>query len=491
MSINNSYFSKNNTIISNSFTNTGRNPVTELFYGSTAVSQYPSGYSRFIFDLDLSLLFQKINDGTISTSCNDTIVHTLRMVNTSTFDIELLNTSTSQGRKRATSFDLILFRIPYINNNPLTPQIWDEGVGYDFADLVYDYSDMDKAFSDRPSNWYQTTTIGVWTEPGIYNNLNGGVVPFSTLTIVDTQHFEFGNENVSFDMTSEINSIIDGSLTNVTGWGIAYKPQVENLNGLSDTYETQFFTRHTQTFYEPFLETSYNDLVEDDRNLFSLGKTNKLYLYLFDNGNPINLDNNPNVTILDSSGTEIPGLIGLSTCQRTKGVYEVVIPPLIGYKTPCMFTDKWYNLNYNGFPLPQSFNEFTIQPLKNSIQIGTNSVDPKLYGFDFYGIKQDEKIYNTDIRKIGVVIKQAYTTQKLLQNIDAHYRVYVREGQTEVEVQDWTKINRTPNEYYFMFDTRDKIPNEYYIDIKVDSSGEINTYKRQIKFQVVNMKYLD
>jgi hypothetical protein len=413
------------------------------------------------------------------------------MVNTSTFDIELLNTSTSQGRKRATSFDLILFRIPYINNNPLTPQIWDEGVGYDFADLVYDYSDMDKAFSDRPSNWYQTTTIGVWTEPGIYNNLNGGVVPFSALTIVDTQHFEFGNENVSFDMTSEINSIIDGSLTNVTGWGIAYKPQVENLNGLSDTYETQFFTRHTQTFYEPFLETSYNDLVEDDRNLFSLGKTNKLYLYLFDNGNPINLDNNPNVTILDSSGTEIPGLIGLSTCQRTKGVYEVVIPPLIGYKTPCMFTDKWYNLNYNGFPLPQSINEFTIQPLKNSIQIGTNSVDPKLYGFDFYGIKQDEKIYNTDIRKVGVVIKQAYTTQKLLQNIDAHYRVYVREGQTEVEVQDWTKINRTPNEYYFMFDTRDKIPNEYYIDIKVDSSGEINTYKRQIKFQVVNMKYLD
>ena len=34
MSINNSYFSKNNTIISNSYTNTGRNPVTELFYGS-------------------------------------------------------------------------------------------------------------------------------------------------------------------------------------------------------------------------------------------------------------------------------------------------------------------------------------------------------------------------------------------------------------------------------------------------------------------------
>ena len=39
-----------------------------------------------------------------------------------------------------------------------------------------------------------------------------------------------------------------------------------------------------------------------------------------------------------------------------------------------------------------------------------------------------------------------------------------------------------------MIDTRDKIPNEYFIDIKVESSGEVNTYKRQIKFQIVNTK---
>ncbi len=153
MSINNSYFSKNNTIISNSFTNTGRNPVMELFYGTTATSQYPSGYSRFIFNLDLSLLLEKIQDGTITTGCTDNMTHTLRMVNTSTFDLELLNTSTSQGRIRATSFDLILFRIPFINNDPNSPQVWDEGVGYDFADLVYQYSETDKSFSPEASDW--------------------------------------------------------------------------------------------------------------------------------------------------------------------------------------------------------------------------------------------------------------------------------------------------------------------------------------------------
>ena len=486
MSINNSYFSRNNTIIYNSFVNTGKNPVTELFYGSIISTQYPNNYSRFIFDLDLKLLTEKIGDGTISTTCTDDIKHTLRMVNTSTFN-DLLNTTTSQSRMRATSFDLILFRIPNINNDPTQSQIWDEGVGYDYADLIYEIKN-DKNFSDRPSNWYQTTTLGVWTEPGIYNNKNEGNVNFSGLTIIDVQHFEFGNEDISFDMTNEINSILNGSLTNVSGWGIAYQPQVENLTGLTQNYEVQFFTRHTQTFYEPYLETSYNDLIEDDRNLFTLGKTNKLYLYLFDNGNPINLDVNPTVDILDSSGNIVNGLTNLSSCQKTTGVYEVTIPPLIGFKTPCMFTDKWYNLKLNNFTIPEIYNEFTMLPLKSSIQIGTTSVDPKVYGFDFYGIKQDEKIFNTDVRKVGVVIKQAYTTQKLLQHVDASYRIYVREGQTEVQVQDWTKINRTPNEYYFIFDTRDKIPNEYYIDIKVISGGEVNTYKQRIKFQIINYK---
>jgi len=482
MSINNSYFSKNNTIISNSYTNTGRNPVTELFYGSVINTQYPNGFSRFIFNLDLDLLNEKYQDGTIS-GCGDEIKHTLRMVNTSSFNDEL-NTKTSQGRQRATSFDLVLFRIP-------NSQYWDEGVGYDFADLLYEVSN-DKNYSVRPSNFYQRTTLDYWSQPGLYSNDNSGVVNYNDLVIVDTQHFEFGNENISFDMTNEINSILDGSLTNVTGWGVAFKPQLENLTGLTENYEVQFFTRHTQTFYEPYLETSYNDLIEDDRNLFTLGKTNKLYLYLYDDGNPINLDNNPTVTISDSTGTPIPGLINVSSCQRTKGVYEVIIPPLIGYKTPCTFFDKWSDIMVNGFNFPDITNEFVIYPFKNSIQIGsTSSADPKLYGFDFYGLKQDEKIFNTDIRKVGVIIKQAFTTQKQVLTVDAYYRIYVREGQTEVEVQNWTKINRTPNEYYFMFDTRDKIPNEYYVDMKVISSGEINTYKRQIKFQIVNIKYLE
>lgn len=486
MSINNSYFSKNNTIISNSLTNTGRNPVMELFYGNGGVAN-PIGFSRFIFDLDLTLLQEKYTGGTI-TNCAEDMTHTLRMTNTSFFDKDLLNTSTSTGRLRATSFDLVLLRIPNLEVNPYTGQNWDEGVGYDFADILTEVP-TDKNYSTRPSNWSATTTIENWGTPGIYNNDNLGLYPYSALTVVASQHFQFGDENIEFDMTDEINAVLKGWIS-PTGWIIAYLPEVENLTGTPGTYEVGFFTRHTQTFYEPFLETNYNDIIEDDRNSFSLGKVNKLYLYAYEDGSPLNFDNNPTVTISDSNGDPIVGLINRPTCRRTSGVYEVTLPPLstTAYKTPCTFTDTWSGIEVNNFALPNVENEFVVYPLKKSFQIGTDSKDPMIYGFDFYGIKQDEKILNTDVRKVGVVIKKAYTTNQLQPNVDAFYRVYVREGQTEVQVQDWTKINRTPNEYYFIFDTRDKIPNEYYVDLKVVASGEINTYKRQIKFQIVNKK---
>jgi len=461
-----------------------------LYFGTTTAQNPRVSISRFIFDLDINSLQEKYNDGIISVECTTGLTHTLIMRNTASFDVGLLNTLIpSENRARATSFDLVLFRIPNTTIVDGLPQLWDEGVGYDYVDVISNFEDV--TFSDRPSNWYQTTTLSGWSTNGIYDNTNslsGNVIHYSALTIIDEQHFEFGNEDISFDMSNEINSILDGSLTGVTGWGVAFKPELELITGLTQAYTVGFFTRHTQTFYEPFLETTYNDLISDDRNLFSLNKTNKLYLYTYEDGNPVNLDNSPTVSILDGNGNSIPSLSALTSCRKTQGVYEITVPALIGYKVPCTFTDVWKNIYLNGSKLPNIENELVIQPYTKSITIGTSTKEPSLYGFDYYGIKQDEKILNTDLRKVGVIIKKQYTSSQPLEKIKAYYRVYVKEGQTEVQVQDWTQINKTPNEYYFIFDTRDKIPNEYYIDLKLDVTGEINTYKKQIKFQIVNKK---
>ena len=201
MSILRSYIDKNNTIISNSYVNTARNPVIELNFGASDYVVPNYGYTRYIFDLNLTDLIQDIASGVISTGCTTGMTHTLKMTNTSSFDNELLNSFMSNERRRATSFDLILFRIPLTSGNTGNVQFWDEGVGYDYNDFnlaknssiggsaPLTYVDS-RSFSTRPSNWYQTTTINDWSQPGIYNNKNEGTVNFSGLTIVATQHFD-------------------------------------------------------------------------------------------------------------------------------------------------------------------------------------------------------------------------------------------------------------------------------------------------------------
>ena len=193
--------------------------------------------------------------------------------------------------------------------------------------------------------------------------------------------------------------------------------------------------------------------------------------------------------IEDREGIAVTGMGSLTTCLKTKGVYEVIIPNgFTGSPSPCLFYDVWSGLTINGQNIPNVRNQFVLQEYTAGIQIGSVSKEPQKYGFNFYGILQDEKILNTDIRKVGVTIKKAYTGQQLLLDVSAFYRVYVREGTTEVMVQDWTPINRTPTEYYFMFDMRDKIPNQYYVDIQVNTSGEKDTYKKQLTFNIVNQK---
>jgi hypothetical protein len=499
MSILRSYFSKNNTITSNSYVNTGRNPVIQLNFGASDYLVPNYGYTRFIFDLDLSLLEEMIDTGTISTGCTSAMTHTLKMTNTSSFDNELLNTTMSDTRRRATSFDLILFRIPKISGSTGLPQEWDEGVGYDYNDFniaqnsaqggsaPLTYVDP-RSFSTRPSNWYQTTTLDKWSQPGIYNNKNEGNVNYSGLTIVARQHFELGNEDLHMDMTNEVNGILQGTITGVTGWGLAYLPQIENITGLTDSYSVAFFSRHTQTFYQPYLLTNYDDFIQDDRNQFLKNQENKLYLYIYQNGDFVNLDSDPVVRIEDRNGVAVSGMATLQTCLRTKGIYEVIVPNGFTGPTPCQYYDVWSGLTINGQSLPNVTNTFTLQQYTAGIQIGSLSKEPQKFGFNFYGILQNEQILSTDIRKVGVTIKKAYTGQQMLLDVSAFYRVYVKEGTTEVQVQDWTPINRTPNEYYFIFDMRDKIPNQYFVDIQVNTSGEKDTYKKQLTFSIVNVK---
>ena len=77
---------------------------------------------------------------------------------------------------------------------------------------------------------------------------------------------------------------------------------IRRNNNLFPAQYVGFFTRHTQTYYEPFLETVYNNPIKDDRKNFYKNKVNRLYLYSNVGSEPTNLDNNPSVNIMIKMG---------------------------------------------------------------------------------------------------------------------------------------------------------------------------------------------
>ena len=64
--------------------------------------------------------------------------------------------------------------------------------------------------------------------------------------------------------------------------------------------------------------------------------------------------------------------------------------------------------------------------------------------------------------------------------------MYVTQGTTQIDVIPWSPVNRTFTNNYFLLDTGWLIPNEYYLDIKATSNQQVDIYRKQIKFQIVN-----
>ena len=494
--IHKSYFSKNNTILANSEVNTAKNPVTQLFYGKnvTRICKFTGysghtcngstgftrnldvGFSRFIFDLDLTDLKYKISNCCIPSVSS--LNHTLRMTNTSNFDDSLMNDNILvDGTRRATSFSLILFKAVSGNS-------WSEGVGYDYmVSPAVLGPEFDITHSKRPSNWYSSTTLTMWPLPGTYDNTNP-----TTYTVLDTQVFDNGNENISFSsplLNAEINTLLTSppSVTANNTYGIAFIPQFEQFSGITEAYSVGFFTRYTQTFYEPFLETTFNDTINDNRGNFNLGVPNRLFLYAYDhNGDPICFTSSPTVNIEDCNGTVIATL---SSTKLTCGVYYVTLTlSVVSQPTPIIYSDIWSNLSIGGITQPNVTNEFIIH--NNSFSVGSTAGEPKIYGYSVSGIKEDEKLTNGETRKVFISTRVPYTVdnQVLVDNIQ--YRVYVTQGTTQVEVIPWSAVNKTFTNNYFLLDTGWMIPNEYYIDIRVTSNQQVDIYRKQIKFQVIN-----
>lgn len=453
MSYYRSYFRKNNTIISDSLINTAKNPTTEIFYGD--------GYSKFIFQVDLSSLQSKITNGDLV--LNSDTKHYLRMTNTIFGSESFAGQEKGTGGLRATSFDLTLL--------PLT-ETWDEGVGFDY-EIINDLSYNDnKTYDVRPSNWYNRTTLCGWTVSGVYD-----IVPTGTTTI----HFDNGNENINVDITDYVNNILTGGTIN-NGLVLAFDSPYFTIIG--EKQSVSFFTKYTQTFYEPFIESVFNDVIVDNRTDFINDVNGNLYLYVTKNGTYIDLDTLPLVTILDSTSNVFDASLSGMTAEKVrKGIYKVTFG-LTGVfcDGKRFYYDKWTNLIVGGTMLSDIKQRFVPETYDEMFNIGT--VDSSTYIIKYSGIKLNEKIKRGEIRKVVVSLKSFNTLQTIVSD-QLYYRIYIKEGKTQVNVFDWTVMDKT-TENSFLIDTSYLIPREYNVEIKSKVGDEEIFFENEIKFEIVS-----
>ena len=465
MSVFRSYFSKNDTLISTNLTNNSQNPVTEISYGSLQ-----ERVTRFIFDVDLSDLIDKINNGFIVPDSGMT--HTLHMTNTISYAQQYLGKkSYSDAIERASSFDLDVFNIN---------EDWDEGSGYDFIYNDVIFPDV----ADQAVNWKDRKTDTPWTTAGAYES--------GSTEIIGTQRFEKGSESIDIDITDYINQRLYGTGDTFTGdsfgLGIKFPDELEEL-ATEFTQAVAFHAKNTNTWYEPYVETVVNDTITDDRNYFYLDKDNELYLYVNVGGVEQNIDVQ-SVNIYDYEDNLVTTLSGDSIINVSKGVYKIGLSvDSETYPDAVIFRDEW-NIVINGRESQHIGEFYLISQNKYYTFDQSNQINFENYFFYFWGISEKENITAGNVRKVKLTIKELYANQNNFLPLDIEYRVFTTVGSKyEIDVIPFTSVDRTSAGYEFNLDTSWLIPQDYKLQIRL-KNGKYYENKQTLSFTVVSNSLL-
>ena len=434
------------TIVKGSKLNTGLNPVAELNYGNSI--------SRVLIHFDIEELQALVEDKTFTDL--DKLTHILKLTNCGSVNNDLHNDTITNGcnpKERAASFTILLFKVPYE---------WDNGKGIDFANDFW-ISDHHK-YSTSGCNWFQRQNGLPWDVDGIISSHD---------LSLEYDKFSGGKDSIivarqKFDITEYVNNLIMGKEKN-KGLCLAFTPLTELL----ETEHTQyvgFFSPYTNTFFHPYLETTYIAPIKDDRNQFHIGETNRLYFYC----NDFNLDELPTCTI-EGYDKEI------IVTQQTKGVYYTEIKFEKGeVDADTILVDVWDNIIIDGeMQEPQ---EYEFVTLKSKEKFGYKKRNSETYVPFANGINADERLEIGEVRDIEITFRRKYTTNEYKVFNDAEYRIYCMDGSKELVVFDYHPIDAYPFKNSITIDTMNFIPNLYFMDIKRGNEY----YRDVLRFEVVS-----
>lgn len=520
------FLDKTNSIVESSKQNMGLNPVLYIGYGNRIM--------RGLIHFDVSKIKELLDDKTFANL--DKLSFTLKMTNCFSIDglpYEKTLTNNFDGTaKRAASFDLILFKLP---------REFDQGRGFDFTSDFWIKNKVSKNYDASNWFFAKTAIPWIEEEPSpdgkkvlpdvfdraafnkIYEtlvdyskkidegipvdcdeiiddlskidktkrlnekSLKGGIYDFLYIKdeydkflegkdsiIVASQHFDFGDEELSMDITKYVLDAVGTGRNN--GLCLAFAPIYEEING-PEQY-VGFVNDNTNTFFHPYVEAKYEEYISDDRESFTIGKKNKLYLYTFDDGNPVNLDKIPSCSIGEES---------VDVKQVGKGVYCAEFEALKGEMEPnAIYYDKWSGIALNGQDEDDIEMEFATKPSSNKIMIGSASEVKRDMIPSTYGINDDEKIHRGDIREVVVDFRKEFETDKKYLIDGAEYRLYVKDGNREVTVIEYQPLEKAFLNNFFVVYAEDLVPNKYYVDLKVKIGRETKYFKNILKFSVVS-----
>lgn len=491
------FLDKSNTIYKNSYNNMGLNPILEINYGKRI--------SRGLIHFNECEILDLVKDKTFANL--DKLSFRLKMTNCFSVDgvpyeKNLIKGGTASAR-RAASFDLLLLKLP---------ESFDAGRGFDYESDFW--LKENRSVTKHGSSWYfsrdgklwpsdyskidyESTEVNIDSENGkvwimsgdtrTKLRLEGGIFPKKMLEkeyeqfingedsiFIAEQHFDFGQENLDMDITNYVMDIINGEENH--GLCLMFSPDLESTR-MDESQYVGFFTDHTNTFFHPYIECVYDETISDDRNSFSIGKKNKLYLYAESDGESINLDELPTCTVEG---------VPYDVEQITKGVYCAEVEGNRSMAPGTLVYDTWSNLKYEGTELDDVEMECEVHSVSKFVKVGSRKNETHEVVPSISGINDGEHLNRHETREVIVDFRRKYTTdiKELIDN--ATYRLYVKDGNREVTVINSTPIEKTSFNNYFMIYTGDLIPNDYFIDIVVRRGKETLYHKNVLRFRVVS-----
>lgn len=455
----------------------GFNPILNVAYGSRAM--------RGLIHFDMKEIKELMNDNTFTDK--NKLTFTLKMTNCFSVDEIPMNKPLVRGLDseaiRATSFDLMLYKLP---------MHFDAGMGFDYINDFWEHDN--KSFTKNGSNWYCSSTGIMWNgemRPNSLKDINGDIYDKNYINeeykkyengeesiIIGTQHFDYGYENLSIDVTKYIFDVLKDEIHDINyGLCLSFTPRFDEIES-ELLHSVSFFNDNTNTFFHPYIEVHYDEHIMDDRECVTMSKDNRLYLYVSDNGLQVNLDNIPKCTI---NGENV------DVKQASKGVYYAVFnPSKLGLEEDVVYYDIWSDIVLNGENIDDIEMEFYVNPRSRKLNIGNNSNINNTFVPTIYGINNDEKINRGDVREVIVEFNKKYETNKRELIDSSEYRLYVKDGNREINVIDYQPIEKAFLNNFFLIYTDDLIPNKYFIDIKVKIGREVKYYKEAIKFKIVD-----